>query len=1379
LRVTLSYCVFCRVLIVGLNIAFFFYPPADCAAQSSSPSLDSSRLADKLKSTSPSAQSHAETESRLATRFRGWKYGANKPDYLKRFTRRRAGLALPVPQPTEVSRHLRSSARGLGAGPSASFPFIQPRPSLPAGYIPVSVATGDFNGDGKMDWVVCNGGDNNLWVYLGDGHGGWELPVILPVVGLAPVWVVTGDFRGNGKQDIVVAEADSGTIGVFLGKGDGTFTAEQRYPLADAPISLAVGDFNGDGKLDIMAGLAPADDYNALAVLPGLGNGTFGTPVFSQTAASVIVVPAVGWISIGDLNNDGVPDAVVEMDGAILSFAGNGDGSFTQNQVISDPFIIYFLAAAVGDINEDGCADVVVLDSFAHAITYTGNCDGTVTQQNTYTIGDVGISVALADMNGDGHLDLVAGTILTEYGLGPAAGNLVSVLPGDGHGNLGEATLYRGDESLVGMALADLNGDGYLDILSANQDSDTASVYINDGRGGFGAPTGSALGYGTGTLNPLTSNVLLTDLNGDGKKDVVLMELPTQLSQNDQNLQLTTLIGQGNGKFTGPVQYPVAPATYYLQGDFALGDFRNTGHPDFVAIGGLYAPQSSVPYFLSFLPNNGDGTFGTAVLTNPPTAQGIMAVGDFNGDGKLDFVAIGPNPSGASLNMFLGNGDGTFNALPGVVINAEVAPSSIYAADLNKDGKLDVLIYFTGNVVPETSNAVYEFLGKGDGTFQPGIQLFSNSDPLTLADVNRDGIPDLVTCKGPFASYPSYDQPPVYTIFLGRGDGSFVQTDTYQPYSSDIDLPSYGTANAGGGWCTVADFNGDGKPDIAVWQHPTGVGSDRYVQFLMGNGDGTFTPTYDLYRIHKGSEPQVAMDVNGDGLADLVETDWETAAFNYIPGSVAPPFQIGLVAAPVLAVGQLQVSLDVPSPSDTVFTLQASEAGVQVPANITIPAGMISQVVAFNFAKSFNQNHVFSITASANGTPQTTYGALWNGEFATGIALGLVIPFGSAVPGGVTGNYGVSIGTVGGYSTTATMSCTGLPAQAQCEFAPGSFYLDPNNPDAGNGGLGSMIVSTGPSISPGNYSFNVVAGDAATSTSTPATLTVESAQPDLVATASASPYPGVGTPFTITVTLSNNGNAAATSTAVAYSVSGSTTVTSATTNQGTCSSSSCTLDNINVGAQAQISFSLQSSVAGTVALSATATSTPPDLNPSNNSVTLTESVTDFTFSGNPGSVTVSAGQQAQFQVTLAPAVGPFNNEISLACSGDTAEMHCTVPAGPFILSGSTLTENVTITTAAPNASQRKTTMLLRHGLPLLGFCLGLVVIRGRRRAWSVVFSTMVLTSCSMLNSCGSGSGSGGGGGGGGGGTPPGTYSLTVTASSGTNQKTVPLTVVVQ
>ena len=143
--------------------------------------------------------------------FLGWRYTAKaSKEYQEHFRRSRAGLARPRvaagESPSEAGK--RPTGRSSLSGTS-SFPGLALRSAMPAGFIPDGVATGDFNLDGNADWVVANGGDNDLWLYLGNGDGTTSLPRILNLSGLGPVSVATADLRGNGKIDIIVSEADS------------------------------------------------------------------------------------------------------------------------------------------------------------------------------------------------------------------------------------------------------------------------------------------------------------------------------------------------------------------------------------------------------------------------------------------------------------------------------------------------------------------------------------------------------------------------------------------------------------------------------------------------------------------------------------------------------------------------------------------------------------------------------------------------------------------------------------------------------------------------------------------------------------------------------------------------------------------------------------------------------------------------------------------------------------------------------------------------------------------------------------------------------------------------------------------------------------------
>jgi VCBS repeat protein len=137
--------------------------------------------------------------SELPRRFMGWRDAIKRgPEYQARFRRPRADHTIARESKTHPSST--STLFLSSAGPVANLPGIQMRPVMPAGFLPVSVAMADFNRDGNIDWVIANAGDNNLWLYVGNGDGTWQVPVILPIKGLTPTAVATADLRGIGKK---------------------------------------------------------------------------------------------------------------------------------------------------------------------------------------------------------------------------------------------------------------------------------------------------------------------------------------------------------------------------------------------------------------------------------------------------------------------------------------------------------------------------------------------------------------------------------------------------------------------------------------------------------------------------------------------------------------------------------------------------------------------------------------------------------------------------------------------------------------------------------------------------------------------------------------------------------------------------------------------------------------------------------------------------------------------------------------------------------------------------------------------------------------------------------------------------------------------------
>jgi hypothetical protein len=280
----------------------------------------------------------------------------------------------------------------------------------------------------------------------------------------------------------------------------------------------------------------------------------------------------------------------------------------------------------------------------------------------------------------------------------------------------------------------------------------------------------------------------------------------------------------------------------------AVGDFNGDGKLDLAV-----ANQGSNN--VSVLLGNGDGTFRAAVSYGTGQFPYSVAVGDFNRDGKLDLAVA--NFDSNSVSVLLGNGDGTFRAA--VSYGTGSGPHSVAVGDFNRDGKLDLA------VANQASNDVSVLLGNGDGTFQTAVSYWAGSEPQSVAvgDFNGDGKLDLTVADAASLNV---------SVLLGNGDGTFQAAVNYG-------------AGSGPQLVVVGDFNGDGKLDLAV---ANGVSNN--VSVLLGNGDGTFHAAVDY---GTGSEPRsVAVgDFNGDGKLDLAVGNFSSNNVSVLLGNGDGTFQ--------------------------------------------------------------------------------------------------------------------------------------------------------------------------------------------------------------------------------------------------------------------------------------------------------------------------------------------------------------------------------------------------------------------------------------------------------------------------------------------------------
>ena len=1157
------------------------------------------------------------------------------------------------------SRATKPRRFGMGPLSLSNSIFLSALDYNSAGQSTHSVAYGDLNGDGKVDLVLadqCNNNNNctngSVSVLLGNGDGSFQTAVSYDGGGQDTLSVALGDVNGDGKLDVIIANncasnsnCSTGSVSVLLGNGDGTLQAAVSYDAGGADSQYVVlGDINGDGKSDLLVANNCASNNNcsngSVSVLLGNGDGTF------QTAAAY---------------NSGGEDAV---------------------------------SIALGDVNGDGKADVVVANNCAantncsngSVSVLLGNGDGTLQAAVSYNSGGQNaISIALGDVNGDGKSDVVVANNCVSNG--NCSNGWVTVLLGNGDGTFQQALGYNsGGLYAASVAVADINGDGKADLVVANQtdsngdwqDGSVASVLIGNGDGTFQ----SALNYASGDI--VGSSLAIVDVDGDHKLDVVMVNQCID-NYNCVNGAVSVLLGNGDGTLRAAVNYnPGAWDSYGV----AIADVNADGKADLLVASQCNNINSCTNGTASVLLGNGDGTFQPAVSYNSGGSNAFsVSSADVNGDGKIDLVVenecADSNCSNGSVSVLLGNGDGTFQSAVSYG-SSGLYPLSATIADVNGDGKPDLVVAnqcADGNC---SSGSVGVLLSNGDGTFQSAITYNSGgiySFSTAVADVNGDGKPDLLVANECLDNTCSTGE---VGVLLGNGDGTFQAAVDY---------------SSGGFYAfaiAVDDMNGDGKLDLIV-SNQCGNNNNctsGLIAVLLGNGDGTFqAATTTATPVLGGVQSLVVGDFNGDHKLDVASGVGNVLLLGNGDGTFQSPMPLGAsgpgIAAgdlngdgrPDLAVGGVSVLLNISSGFvlPTTTTIASSANPAQAGESVTFTA---------------------TVTAQVSGTLTGTV------TFNDGSTV-----LGQAPLTSGTSSFSTASLTTGSHSISASYS--------------------------GNSGFtGSVSIA-----------LSQVVQKAGTSTTLSAAPSTAGVNQSVMLTATVTP----GTSGLPTGTVSFL--------------------------DGTTQIGSSSVNGTGVAA-----FSTSTLTAGTHAITA-AYGGDGNFNGSTSSgtnVAITNSGFSLASSAlSPASV--APGTSARSAITITPT-GAFNaSTVNLTCSvSPRVSEPVTCSVGAVVVAGGTGSSTLTVSTTGPVVALRKdggfTKLVFALLMPGLFVCGAGIGKSNRRKLLTAGLTFLVLTGCMMQTACVGTSSSGNGTTPG---TPAGAYTITVTGSSGRAQQTTSVSLTVQ
>ena len=806
---------------------------------------------------------------------------------------------------------------GIGSG---TFTPAGGSPICGLGSLMVGVTAGDFNNDGNVDLALTDYTGGSVVILLGNGDGSFRTPTTVSLVG-GPEVIRAADFNNDGNLDLVVAQQNSNQVTVLFGDGTGAFLSSSSFGTGSQPYSIAVADLNNDGNLDMVVGNRT---QNTVTVLLGNGSGSFSQATGSPFNAGTN--PANDdSLAIGDFNGDGNPDLAVADQGntTIAILLGNGDGTFGAPTYLTAPGGIKTLT--MGDFNGDGNLDLATCANSSGAIdVYLGNGNGTFSGPTAFWSGATGCSDSVsADLNGDGVPDLVvplqgnntalvllnsmqytATTALGAVSI-PGAGthNIAAAYGGDSNSaaSISETTPLTASKAMTTLSLQGIPSTAQYDqlvALIATLSPYTAGSLSTNGETVTFNRNGEAIGTanlsaGVATLNTMALSTGTNSLTAVFPADTSFLAS----TSSTVNYTITKATPTITWATPSPIAYGTALSATQLNA--ASGGVPGT----FVYTPAAGAVPSTGPHTLSVTFTPTDTTdFTTATASVTLTVDSVVPTTTLN-------LSANTLAHSQALTLTATVVAGATPIYPGTVTFCDTSYSKclyeavVGIAQLNSSGIAVVKIVpgigahsfkaaFAGNpdYAAATSSSQSVIV---TGTFSTTSTISSSGSAgaYTLTDTVVSSGNKIVSPSGTVAFRDTANGN--YTA-ASATLGSSAVTQTFASASSSSSIANSRDV-------AVADFNGDGIPDVAVVNQS---GSSVYI--LLGSGDGTFTGASGSPVSISGGNNLVGIaagDFNNDGYVDLAVVSWGGSKVFILLGNGNGTFQtptsISVVGSPV------------------------------------------------------------------------------------------------------------------------------------------------------------------------------------------------------------------------------------------------------------------------------------------------------------------------------------------------------------------------------------------------------------------------------------------------------------------------------------------------